>query len=530
MMKLEMNLIKMPRLRKGKFSIFFCVDDAIATIAAYYQRSYEYMYRDALYYRYDKKNEYIGKSIYVPYLFQKQLRECCGITMEFQNHTEHPYDLVKKELDAKNPVFMAINAYYCPWDWRYGEIEDGGHAIILNGYDEQNQSLLCIDPYYDQIDLVLPLHLFSKGIMQIATFRKENYDKNIDNESFLQESLQNMVDKPFYSDAEKLAADIGQNFLFEYEISNYDPLEEISGEEMSKRVALEAAFTALSNNRQRYAVMLKLIGEKSPGLKDMTIGAIDRLIAFAEQWDMLRYMIMKGIMLKKASVITEYAPEKIKIIALSEKEYFEELVENKEKGLWRMASDRTCDEQLTISEIFHYELNQFCNNEGIGDFENTSANLNDKGDYFLLDDFSEKMSFLDMSFQVSGLHNGKADNVICQGQKLKVLPDYYIACVILGCSDFGQCIDRVRFVYEDGKEEECRIEMPEWQPELQYGEPEGTAFVLRSVECYEGSKSINSDGKRLYVRKLKLNQEKRLISLMLPQTPCLHIFSLFLAK
>ena len=103
-------------------------------------------------------------------------------------------------------------------------------------------------------------------------------------------------------------------------------------------------------------------------------------------------------------------------------------------------------------------------------------------------------------------------------------------CTFLGCSDFGNCYENIKLVYEDETEEYCRIEMPDWQPELQYGEPDGTAFTLKAVENYYGEKSVNQDGRRLYARNIDIDPCKKLVSITLPQLPNIHVFAITFGK
>ncbi len=542
-MKLE-NVIyeRFPRLRGEKYSVFFCVDDAIATCAKYINVPYEMMYFDALKIRYinseEKERVSIGEKVVTENLFEgnsfaNNLKEYTGMTLKeySNNNKEEIIDIVKTKIENKMPVILLMDAYWCPWDWRYKEIKNGGHALIINGINFEKKTLYCIDPYYQKSNLSLEFEMFLQGCTNIVTIQYESLNKQINVIDILLEKISVSSRKDTMDDMLNLAQDITNNFKIENEILNYSSEEKISLDELKNRIPLIESFLKISNNLQRFAVLLKYIMNERLFVENELVILIDKLIYISEKWDMMRYMLLKQVVLNQTEDISIFIPKKILSVCEEENEILNQIeklingnaISNKASYEYRFFNG---EKNLKIVPI---DLVYYFNNEGSGCINSESADFNDLNEYFLIDDVFEKgfIEWENIKF-ILGRNKEKKNNIRCLGQTIQIPEDQYNYIYILGCTEWGDYSDDIIVTFSDGSSKKYKISFLDWTPSLELGEPTNTVYSGKGIKR-TNSRFIESDiPHRLYGKKLYIDSNDKIKYITLPNVITMHIFAMSL--
>lgn len=147
-----------------------CMMGCLENTALYYNLDYQYLYRGIWVFRFDEdksSNKPFWKRLFTPELVNShmQLELHHGLRL-----LECPYEgmdifleILKKELQKGNPVIVFVDAYYCPWSgvYRKGKLP---HYCLLTGYNEEEETVLCADPYFMQGQAPWPVSELKDGI------------------------------------------------------------------------------------------------------------------------------------------------------------------------------------------------------------------------------------------------------------------------------------------------------------------------------------------------------------------------------
>jgi len=87
------------------------------------------------------------------------------------------YNTIKDLLNNKRSIVINMLGSECKWDWRYKEIDNGGHAFFIMAIEEEEEMFECMDPYYDIEYGELRLQEFDKGCQDFycINYTESNY-------------------------------------------------------------------------------------------------------------------------------------------------------------------------------------------------------------------------------------------------------------------------------------------------------------------------------------------------------------------
>jgi len=162
-----------------------CLEDIFATLAIWKKREYILMHSyswDFGYISSKVSNDLIGYRMStsrsgLAYLEKEYiLRKYIGI--ELSEHKkmsiDKSIDMIKQECKNGYPVAIYINSYWCPWNTSYKKHRVTHFCLAV---DINEDEIICIDPFYNLKNVMLPLGNYQQGLGVILKFRfLEEYD------------------------------------------------------------------------------------------------------------------------------------------------------------------------------------------------------------------------------------------------------------------------------------------------------------------------------------------------------------------
>ncbi|WP_455717873.1 hypothetical protein [Anaerosporobacter sp.] len=525
---------KLPRLL-GSVTPSFCLDDCLATYAATVDVEYEFAYMDALrtvYSSNKSKAVGIGKSIDFNILVEENLANYVGIKREkLSMDANEGLKQIQQEFDRNVAFQFTILGFECPWDWRYQVIEAGAHSLYVSRWDEERQELECVDPYYDRQQVFLPYENYVKGFQYLTKITYEPCEK-YNPEQVLKEKLQHLLEGGQIATLKEMAEDINVDFNLELEIDQYDENEFFDMNEIQNRIHINSAMKELSHNRVRFAVMLKKLARKDSDKRESLEKLADDALYLAEKWDSVRMMLIKKVFARKTSNIAEYLSKKMKDVVEQEEAYIQKVIRVLEGKKNKLKESEVSTKGEDKGEIHFANLKAFFNNEGIGQYGSKTADFNNSGEYFINDKFpsGNKVFCKDTEFSLAQKQEGKADNIACSKQVISIEPGYYTKISFLGCSEWGNYKEDVGITYEDGTRESYRIELSDWMPNLEFGQPQNIAFTSEKAVVLMNGKLVDTEECNIYIAQIHTKVNKRIANITLPECINMHIFAITLKE
>lgn len=301
---------------------FNCYYSVIATLCGHYGIDYGLVFIgawgfDFVMQGYDK-NAPIGPRISTSmykYTYPGLLEKYVGIKLNRHDtaDTEEALYLMRKEIPQGRPVIISSDLFWCPWNLAYQKYSFP-HFYLAAGFDEENGSLICIDPYISSGREWLSLENFINGYKACITFELiEKKDilpvtlelvGNVVNHIIAAERSSGMFDK-----MRSLAHEIEEYLDFSIELNGYDDI---------YAVPLFDNIKALVSNRKAFAKTLYYLGDKLNINEFYSLA--ERMGRVADQWDNVRFNLMRLSMISDRKARQGKCALKIKEIADIEEE------------------------------------------------------------------------------------------------------------------------------------------------------------------------------------------------------------------
>jgi hypothetical protein len=193
----------------------------------------------------------------------------------------------------------------------------------------------------------------------------------------------------------------------------------------------------------------------------------------------------------------------------------------------RKLSGSGCIKNQVVVDLF-----SLLNNEGFGGSlaESCEADLTGKGEYFLTRGLPMEHEWVidGMRFRFPDIKDGANDNVSCRGQVVTVPSGYYTSIMLLECSEWGNYCEVLEVEYEGGEKEEIRITMSDWSnspgsEEKKAWSGNAAARMRDGVKLWDFTASI-------FAAQYPLDQNRKAVSLKLPDCPNMHLFGVTLGE
>jgi len=148
-----------------------------------------------------------------------------------------------------------------------------------------------------------------------------------------------------------------------------------------------------------------------------------------------------------------------------------------------------------------------------------------------------KLEKAGLSFLFPVVASGEYNNVACEGQRISGVIDFksdeipytYQEIAVLGAAENGAASAKLKLEYDDDTAQSVQLSFPDWcvrpgdevtiaaSAPYRYTPGQGARKSIREkIDCF------------MYVRRLRVNPRKRLVAIVLPDQPNLHIFAMTL--
>ncbi|GMQ59570.1 hypothetical protein AN1V17_39670 [Vallitalea sediminicola] len=294
-----------------------CYEDVVVTICKWYQRNYEYMYKNSWTFYYEpiqthKKTNFGQRLNYNNSQFSL-LTEYSGIGINHHVCEDLDKGIIDIIIKLKTNIPIALSnmdMFWLPWTASYQNTH-GRHTFIVIGYDDCTSSFLCIDPYYQLTNLRLSIKDFKESSsgnyisFYIAGDEKKIKDINL----IINRAAAKLL-------AEKKVGNAFNNmrkFADEIEIY-YDAQQEIEGYKDFFSVPIYMKLQEIGRGRKQFTELLRFLADRSCNKKDLLTYS-DNLNLMGKKWDSLKVLFGKESILSNYTLVKKRAPNKIRQIA-----------------------------------------------------------------------------------------------------------------------------------------------------------------------------------------------------------------------
>lgn len=518
---IDITIKKVKRIEKE--TSLFCLDDCIATLADYYQCSYEMMYLGGyrisiqqgaqdfaarydiwLADRFDNLQKYHGLLI----------RKC-----DF-NWKHRIIKKIRTELEEGRPVLLLLNPYWCPWDdgfQRYDAVP--GHCFIIKG--EYDGGFLCVDPYFEKDDMELPFSLFRKGVQEVYCTEKLTAMEVSDAE------YRDLLDDMFRKLSEAAYFDSLRSFIIDME-QNGNIFQSIRAEEDFWISPLIVFLLKVNQSIQNIATVTAYVAERCDSLSLEELGA--KLWNTAVKWKQARKLVIKLYFIRRQD-------ESLKARTI---ERLESIIDDMERSVSGLPEEITGERKEKNSSVMEHResgevvlaLKEYMNNKAFlrqselkkGELE---ADFSSVGNCYILNDtegFHELYS-RDHKIRMPEAGQPGNDNIACSGQGIPVPEGRYSHISLIGAAEFGNSSDIMKVTSTRGRRYEVEFQFTDYICEPCFGET--IAWKGRGIHKKGNGYEWMPEDLYLYQQKLEMPDDI-IDEITLPVNPSIHLFAIVL--
>ena len=424
-----------------------------------------------------------------------------GITL--QAYASQDIEQLKELCKQEIPIIVGTDLYDLPWSDYYQRIH-APHACMVVGYDTKKHEFAFIDPTIMKKDIYLRESMLT-NIYTYELMTMSDKGGEPDYMEMLKISLESFhayaVEKDAFEDMKRYATNIIPHIVAQNILKTH-PLNPLDHETLR-----HVLFT--SRGRLTYAQWLQYIGNQKGHAALLEISK--KMQGVGLKWQNLRMKLMRGIyqdnLLKIQAEIENY------ILGLVQEEegLYQTLMQyckhteleeqNELEGEWYEGKDYKA---IALKEYFNHQA--FYAQK----LKNKKEGFDGEG-YFYINPI-EKTNVL--------------DHVICEGQRITTKPHRCSGIQITASASKGHYIEEVTVVFEDDSTQVISIGFSDWwETEPLCGEK-----IAWTGKCgkIENEELVVKGRVNIFVNDYRLDREKSIKTIILPDNPNLHIFKIAL--
>jgi hypothetical protein len=506
-----------------------CFDDIIETISQGYQRSYQMMYIESLRFGFNKEDisKTIGENLQLDFRSRfEHVEKYNGYRL--QMNREASFDsflsIAREYISRNEPICIFIDTYYVPWDPGYGKFHYFYHILVVVGYDDLNQNIFLTDPFFQRMNVPLPLEVCRQAFQRFMT-------------------IDLLPEKP--QDRDEVFADVGKHLKEHVESTRTHMLEfaaalptidfakEIHGFEKFGETPLFQKLSLAIVERVNYARMLKYLDQR---FVEPKLGIIaDQIKNLSDKWAVIRGYISKmNILSTQGTHLSSMDSTANRIVEAANIEYqqINQLIDILKQTHSDSSIILTKDMNqqvpiVNVGEIFPIQMEHLFNLRGIENEDNT-ADFDSEGYSFAREGLPQnrRLAAEEMSFEFPASISSGFDNMICQLQSIELPEEIYNGIMILGCSETGSDLGIIIVEYEDDTNELVHFGFSNWRG---FHPIDNEIIAWKSMATHRELGKSSSEV-YLYAKNSVLNSHKKARCLILPEVPNMHIFAISMWK
>lgn len=439
----------------------------------------------------------------------EDIRSRYGIAMNQYNETdlEKVIDKLYHELGQNKAVIVLADEYYCHWTFNYKK-NHYTHFYIIIGQTENND-FICIDTQPQKKNIIVTRQQFKENHKHLFTY--EIHPVYLEHR-FLNEILWDCV-MTNLEDKYRLLVDDMDMFINDFIYIDYDT------ELMYETIWYSPIFSAISRiygGRVQFTEFLK-----DYQLNEDIREYIKQLEKISYEWNIVRSLILKLEYNKDDFISIHHTLiKRIRLATQLEKKLFSLIIKHLQANRLDQGgcSIKPNIESLNTKEreFFYVNMNSYFNRKGLY-FDKESFQFDNNISTGVIWDIDS------MSFDFT--HREKLDNMVCLKQSISINKKPYSRLMLLGYGDWGNQIEELKIVYEDGSFDTIEFMFSDWwkNPELE----ETIAWQSDGRSLIDGQ---SYNGKIFAKSYLLPNHKKHIAEVIFPHCERIHILAMTFAK
>ncbi|OBZ15002.1 hypothetical protein A8L34_14070 [Bacillus sp. FJAT-27264] len=522
-----------------------CMDAVVATLGTWWGRGYEMVYSKSWDFDFQEDPEnslLVGQRICLKEDVSSQslLEEFHGIQSQsyFFTNVGDTIEFLIKELALGHPLITIFDELYLPWATKSKDedLNRKGFLLLLD-YNKDNGSFTFIDVHSSKKIHSLPYNIVKNGIESFSTgmgeghwhitsfIRMDAWNPSVEWKVTLREIVQSLrIKNASHRDAFESID------LFAESIKNVDlnlEVQDIQDYESYYFSDLCANLREATRRRKLFSLSLDYMFKRT---KIDELQMLSNYMAqAASKWQVSLSVLSKAVLQKdlnseKRTKIADLLHDACSIernVAdrMESIQYLTEVLVTADKEYSTL-------EQNNNSRVF-VNLKGYFNNRGMGN-DKIFADFDGNARGFILEEEVEN-SFLrkeNMEFWIPHYETTDEDNIICASQVIIPPKESFDNISILCCGEWGHYFEKIIIQYCDGDQQELFVNFYEWTL---------STSLSNDTQIFKGSSIDQSNDEHwgaayLFGQSYKLNGDKELLNILLPDSPHSHIFSITLEK
>lgn len=426
---------------------------------------------------------------------------------------------VLSSLWGELPLIIYVDNYIIPWGNNYLQSHNP-HFIMVVGYDSTNHVVQCVDPMFSKKIEVFPAgvliqYMIGDAVYKIDVIEEDWTQQSIDYIQDLKTLSHRMYSENRVEDIltlSKLIDEFGFDVNREFKVSESDDFWNCSILLNLRKVIF---------GRYYFARALCSLGLRYTN-NDLHILA-NKADEICKKWENIRLLLFKSYYTKKIN--SKDLARRLRNISIEEEQFIATLLNNDLGGLEQSTETNfQLAKEFSVSNV-NLNLEPLFNNKGIFASDGYCADLTGLGEFFIENQSTTTTNKFSPKVQE------RLDNISCDAEIITLPTEmlgYYDLIYVVGCSEWGDSSDILQVVYEDDSIVSFPLNLTDWGAEIpRFGE----AIV------WEGNYGKIDDGKGAYLKRvflynqiIKVNKDKKIKRLQLPQCSNIHIFSIELGS
>ncbi|MDR2888782.1 MAG: hypothetical protein LBV33_02955 [Lachnospiraceae bacterium] len=520
---------------------FMCDEYSNALVASWLGQDYDMMFAESLLVNWDDEEDFLlERVIDDDWNMYECLERYHGIKVGDQTgisrlkSTGGIIAFIRQEIARNYPVWICFNmkevACFSEVDRRW---ESGMNVAIIVGIDGERadqEQFVYFRPihFHDKYTQILSMSL-EEAQASIVSVRKYEHTTvfmshkptNLDLGNFLRKVAEQFEDRKIHNKLERFT----NHFI---KAVDYESIFHRVEQRGLKHLPLIYNLSVLYRSRVLFSFCLSYLAvlKGSSVVQDFA----DEMAVNGGRFYTIRGMILKIFFYKELSINDN---ERIigylnKVIA-AEKDLMERLKRFEGQGKPSLINP-ICNSMGEEEPIYHAELTPYFNNKALSDVlsKDSSANFDGIGGYFLGEQYPYGKMIISgrMSFLIADKESAN-DNISCREQAIAVKPGNYGSLMILASSCHGSFKDYLTLVYENQESEQLlMVSSSFWYPKAHFSE--ATAWQGRYAMLINDDYYIEQRKLSIYAKEYPLDRSGKLVEIILPDCPDIHVFALSL--